>query len=75
MIFEVLLILVLLFISLGTYIYIELECNKYKKVKVKSNLSGFEVSRKLLDSYDLNNIYITETKEFLQSKYFRIFGC
>lgn len=69
MIFEVLLILVLLFISLGTYIYIELECNKYKKVKVKSNLSGFEVSRKLLDSYDLNNIYITETKEFLQSKY------
>lgn len=69
MVFEVLLILVLLFISLGTYIYIEIGCNKYKKIKMKSHLSGFEVSRKILDSYDLNNIYITETKEFLFSKY------
>lgn len=63
------LVLILICISLGTYIYINVTYNKYKKIKIKSNLSGFEVSRKIIDNYDLNNVYITETKEYFISQY------
>ena len=56
-------------ISIGFYIYIEVTYKKYKKTKLKSNLSGFEVARKIIDNYDLNNIYITESKTELISRY------
>ena len=69
MIIAVSLVLVLLLVSLGTYIYTEVTYNKFKKIKIKSNLSGFEVSRNILDNYDLNNVYITETSEYLFSRY------
>lgn len=61
------LVLILLFISLGTYIYISVIYNKYEKIKL--NISGFEVSRKIIDKYDLNNVYITETREYFISNY------
>jgi len=60
---------VLILLSFGSYVYIEITYNKYQKNKIKSNLSGFEISRNILDNYDLNNVYITETNEYLFSKY------
>ncbi len=62
-------LLLILSISIGFYIYIRLTYNKYKKIKTKNDLSGFEVSRKIIDNYDLNNIYITESKMQLISRY------
>ena len=62
-------LLLILSISIGFYIYIKVTYNKYKKIKIKSNLSGFEVSRKIIDNYDLNNIYITESNNQLISRY------
>lgn len=62
-------LLLILSISIGFYIYIRVTYNKYKKIKTKNDLSGFEVSRKIIDNYDLNNIYITESKMQLISRY------
>ena len=56
-------------ISIGFYIYIRVIYNKYKNIKLKSNMSGFEVARKILDNYDLNNVYITESKGRILSNY------
>ena len=69
MIFIMSLVFILIFISLGSYISMKVIYSKYNKVKIKSKLSGFEVSRAIMDSHDLNNVYITETREFLFSKY------
>ena len=62
-------LMLFLAISIGFYIYIELTYKKYRKTKTKKNLSGFEVARKIIDNYDLNNIYITESRTELISKY------
>ena len=62
-------LLFILLISLIFYIYINVTYNKCNKYKLRSNLSGFEVSRKIIDGYDLNNIYITESKTQIISKY------
>ena len=62
-------LLFILLISLIFYIYIQITYKKYKKNNLKSGLSGFEVSRKIIDGYDLNNIYITESRTQLISKY------
>ena len=69
MIFIMSLVFILIFISLGSYISMKVIYSKYNKVKIKSKLSGFEVSRTIMDSHNLNNVYITETREFLFSKY------
>ena len=69
MIIAVSILLLFIAISIGFYVYIEITYNKYKKYKLKSNLSGFEVARKIIDNYDLNNIYITESKTELISRY------
>jgi hypothetical protein len=66
---DILIILILLIIVFGSYIYIRITYNKYKKEDIKSLKSGFEVSRKIIDKYDLNNIYITESREALFSYY------
>ena len=62
-------LLIILLISLGFYIYIQRTYRKYKKIKLKKELSGFEVSRKIIDNYDMNNVYITESRNQLISKY------
>lgn len=62
-------LLMFLSVSIGFYFYIEITYKKYKKIKTKNDLSGFEVSRKIIDNYDLNNIYITESKTQLISRY------
>jgi len=43
--------------------------NKYKKIKIKKEISGQEVARKILDNNGLNNIYIVETNGELSDHY------
>lgn len=62
-------ILIVLIISIGTYIYINVTYNKYSKKDTSKLMSGFEVAREILDAHNLNNIYITESREELYSKY------
>lgn len=62
-------LILVLTISIGFYIYIRINYSSLKKIKLKSGLSGFEVGRKILDGYDLNNVYITESKTQLTSRY------
>lgn len=61
--------IILLLSTISCYTYINIMLNKYSKKKVSSKLSGFEVARKILDNHDLNNVYITETKEFFFNSY------
>lgn len=63
------LIILLIFLTLSTYLNLIVKFRKHRKEQIKSQMSGFEVSRKILDSYDLNNIYITESKQSIQSHY------
>ena len=57
---DLVLVLITITISLIAYFYINNIFRKYKKKKSKCELSGFEVARKILDKYDLNEVYITE---------------
>lgn len=66
---DVILLLILIAFTLGTYINIKNKEKKYKKEDIKSLMSGFEVSRKILDAHDLNNVYITESRESLVNYY------
>lgn len=66
---DILIILILIIITIGSYIYIEKIYRKYKKEDLKCLKSGFEISRKIIDNYDLNNIYITESRDALFSYY------
>lgn len=42
---------------------------KYKKIKAKCNMSGVDVARKILDSNDLSNVKVIETKGELTDHY------
>lgn len=66
---DTVLFVLLLVITLGTYIYIDIKIKKYNKEDIKTIMSGFEVSRKIIDGHDLNSIYITESNEALFSYY------
>lgn len=57
---DLVLVLITITISLIAYFYINSIFSKYKKKKTKCELSGFEIARKILDKYDLNEVYITE---------------
>ena len=57
---DLVIVLFTITISLIAYVYTNKMFNKYKKKLSNSELSGFEVARKILDKYDLNEVYITE---------------
>ena len=61
--------LIIFGIILSSYIYINVTYKKYSKTKLVKSMNGFEVARTIIDSYDLNNIYITESKDILYSTY------
>ncbi len=63
------LFLILLLITLGSYIYIESKCHKYKKIVLRSKMTGFEVAREIIDNHGMNNTYITEIRGGLISYY------
>lgn len=58
-----------LIITLGSQIYINSTYSKYKKKKIKNNLTGFEVARKILDNNNLKDVMILETRGNLTDHY------
>ncbi len=56
-------------ITLIAQIFVSSSYKKYKKINSKSGLDGFSVARKILDSNDLKNIDIVETKGELTDHY------
>lgn len=66
---DIVVFLILILITLGSYIKIKIAYKKYKTIDIKKMISGFEVSRKIIDSYDLNNVYITESRINIFSYY------
>lgn len=58
-----------LIITLGSQVYINSTYSKYKKKKIKNNLTGFEVARKILDNNNLKDVMILETRGNLTDHY------
>ena len=56
-------------ITLVAQIFVSSSYSKYKKVKNKNGLTGFEVARKILDKNGLQNIHIVEIKGNLTDHY------
>jgi hypothetical protein len=67
---EVIIIVIIIVISLIAQLYLMNIYNVYKKYDMKNDNTGFDVARKILDNYDLNNIYITEVKGILTDHYY-----
>ena len=67
---DTILIILVICISLLAQLYIINIYNKFKKIKLKKENTGFDIARAILDKYELNNIYITEVKGTLTDHYF-----
>ena len=63
------LIIIAFLITLIADIYLRTRYSKYKKVKVKSGMTGAEVAREILKSNGLENVYVVETKGYLTDHY------
>ncbi len=63
------LVLIGLLITIIAQIFVSSSYSKYKKVKSKSGLEGFEVARHILDNNGLTNIDIVETRGELTDHY------
>ena len=63
------LVLIAFLITLVADIYLRTRYSKYKKVKVKSGMTGAEVAREILKENGLDNIYVVETKGYLTDHY------
>lgn len=66
---SIVLILGALIISGGAQAYIKLNYNKYKQIGVRSNKSGFDVAREILDRNGLSKVLIIETEGELTDHY------
>lgn len=66
---DIILVLIALAITTFSQFYITSKYNKYSKVSNSRKISGFETARKILDKYELNNVYITETEGTLTDHY------
>ena len=66
---DILLISIALVITSAAQMYVSSSYNKYNKVSIKKNISGFEVARAILDKHGLNNVYVTETAGVLSDHY------
>ena len=56
-------------ITLASQIYLNNRYNKYSKINCKSNISGVEVARKILDANCLSDVHVTEVKGILSDHY------
>ncbi len=63
------LVIIALLITLVADIYLRTRYSKYKKVKVKSGMTGAEVAREILKENGLDNIYVVETRGYLTDHY------
>lgn len=59
----------LFFFSVSAYVYFTSTYKELKKKRNKVNLSGCEIARKILDSNDLENVYVVETSDTLFNHY------
>lgn len=65
----ILLLIISMIVVGSAHAYIKSNYSKYKLKKVASNLSGFEVARKILDENGLSNVHIVEVKGELTDHY------
>ena len=63
------LVIIAFLITLVADIYLRTRYSKYKKVKVKSGMTGAEVAREILKENGLDNIYVVETRGYLTDHY------
>ena len=63
------LVIIAFLITLVADIYLRTRYSKYKKVKVKSGMTGAEVAREILKDNGLDNIYVVETRGYLTDHY------
>ena len=68
-IISIILIIGATLITGGAQAYISLNYKKYKQVAVKSNKSGFDTAREILDKNGLSNVLIIETTGELTDHY------
>jgi len=66
---DILLMIIAIVITTVAQIFVSSSYSKYKKIKAKGNLTGFEVARNILDNHNLNNVYVTETTGVLSDHY------
>ena len=64
-----LIIFISILITTLSQIFISLAYSKYKKILNNKDLSGYDVARKILDSNNLDNIMILETRGNLTDHY------
>lgn len=64
-------VLVIVIILCSTIVYLNNYKNekKYKNIHYKGELSGFEIAEKILENNGLDNIYIVETRNYLEERY------
>ena len=63
------LMIIAFLISLGADIYLRTKYSKYKKVEVKSGITGAEAAREILKKNGLEDVYVVETKGILSDHY------
>ena len=63
------LVIIAFLVTLVADIYLRTRYSKYKKVKVKSGMTGAEVAREILKSNGLENVYVVETRGYLTDHY------
>lgn len=63
------LIIIATIITLAAQFYLNSKYNKYSKINCKSDLSGVEVARKILDENGLTDVHVTEVKGMLSDHY------
>lgn len=56
-------------IVLGAQLLVTTTYNRYKVVKNKKGLTGFDVARRILDQNNLSNIHVVETKGLMSDHY------
>lgn len=66
---SMILIIVATLITTGASSYISMNYSKYKKVSVKSNKTGYDVAREILDKNGLSKVLILETDGELTDHY------
>ena len=58
-----------LLVTIGASSFVRLNYSKYKQVSVKSNKTGFDTAREILDQNGLSNVLILETQGDLSDHY------
>ena len=63
------LVIIAFLITLGADIYLRTRYSKYKKIDVKSGITGAEAAREILKKNGLDNVYVVETRGVLSDHY------